>query len=134
MNRGRKKVLVILPSEIYGKSVAEALLRTFGTNYRIRTFVVTNQLVADYSEFSEEFLDEYRRRVQDALNSLEPGEDFYVLAGGNNFLGYVMIATLFERFEPGEVKVLVYGRDRRYGAFTLDGRSVEIPSDWGSDL
>jgi hypothetical protein len=124
-----KEGVVLIPMELTGQNVQAALLRTFGREWKVSVYTVTNQLVADYDEeYGEEFLEDYREAVENIVEKhLHRDCVFFVVCGGSSFLNVILVQKLLELVDPTRVVLLVYRKYKRmYGAFTVEGRWYEV--------
>lgn len=129
------KAIVLIPSEVFGKPVAEALLNTFGSEWELETYVITNQIIYDYcDERGESFLLDYRKRVAEIIRKCqeENAEDvqFFLLCGGNTFLAVYLYSVLCQVLGREKVNLLVYRKPYKcYGCYDVRGNPVKLKDE-----
>jgi hydrogenase maturation factor HypF (carbamoyltransferase family) len=126
-----KEAVVLVSREMFG-NIHGALLNTFPFDWKVQVFVVTNQIVADYEqEFGSLFLDKYKEAVAKIIRQFADSDvKFYVVMGGAAFLNVILVQELLKYVEADRIVLLVYRKfEKKYGAFTLDGKVVSIGSE-----
>jgi hypothetical protein len=127
-----KEGVVLIPMELTGHNVQAALLRTFGRDWKIEVFTVTNQLVADFDqEYGEGFLKQYGDAVDRLIAKyLKRDCTFFVVCGGASFLNVILVQRLLQRVDVSRVVLLVYRKfERKYGAFTVEGKWYDLEGE-----